>query len=293
MPSAITKGLSFLVLLLPVALSAQSIANITDQRVITETNGGPPDTVFHHTVSSRGRTRLDISAHGPLPIPWRTMGSTAITSMSDSGPVMFMVDSSTKTYWSLNLRSVLTGVFKSTGMTVKPASPGNGLSLDSIGAGDVVAGYRTVHFRSHTTNSMTMNLLGNPSTFTTATTADYYVAPGLRLDTLESAAASATKQRMRSVGDTLPKSVADSLFAGVPPSMITAATQAREAMSRMNKIGSAVKTVVESRITVDGGVKVTRTTTELVSHSTMAVPDSLFAIPAGYVSARPGFMPVR
>ncbi len=138
---------------------------------------------------------------------------------------------------------------------------------------------------------MTLNLMGSPSTWTTATTTDYYVAPGLRIDSLPSAARTG-KQGLRSPVDTSSKAVADTQFAGFPPSMITAATEAREVMSRMYKLGTPVKTVVETTVTVDGGVKLTRTTTELVSHSRMAVPDSLFAIPAGYISVRPGFMPI-
>lgn len=182
-------GLLFL--LLPLATAgAQSQASVTEQRMISETDGGKPDTVLTRTISSGQRTRIDVTGPGSLLEPWRTMGTTQIIIASDSALTASYVDSAKKSYWSTNLRSMLAS-----------------------------------------------GLLGNEMKY-------------------------------------------------------LAAQRAPEA-KRMAKVGSVVKTVTELKITVGGGAKTQRQTTELLSHQTMSVPDSLFVVPAGYTKTLPGFNPTR
>lgn len=285
--SRMTVGL--LLFLLPALAAAQSEGTVIEKRVTTETNRGKPVTYLTRTTSSRGRSRMDVSADGPLPEPWRSTGTTIITVRGDSGRTSTSVDSARKTYWTTNIRSILRGALNANVMKRVPSA--THFSVDSLGDGGVVAGFRTVHFRSHLTTSMTSSLLGDATTYVDTSTTDYYVAPGLRFDTLGATASSAMKSprpdtsRSQHTGpDTLLKQ-----FIGMQSEDTM---KARAMIARMNKLGASVKTVAESRVTVEDGVKVTRTTTELVSHERMIVPDSLFVVPAGYVKTMPGFMPV-
>lgn len=290
MVSTAQKTFGLLLLLLPAVAAAQSEGTVVERRVTTEINGGKPLTYLTRTTSSRGRSRMDVSADGPLPDPWRTTGSTIITVRGDKGPTTTIVDSARKTYWTTNLGSLLRGALNTNVM--KPIPSATHLSVDGAGDGGVVAGFHTVHFRSHLTTSMMVNLTGDPTTYIDTTTTDYYVAPGLRFDTLGATVGSGVN-RSRSDTSRSHRPGLDTVLKQFVNTSNEDVRKARATIARLNKLGAVVRTVVETRVTVKDGVKVTRTTTDLVSHKTMIVPDSLFVAPAGYVKTMPGFMPVR
>ena len=290
MVSTARRTLGLLLLVLPVVATAQSPGTVTEERVTTETNGGRPDTVMMRTISSRGRSRIDAAGGRMLTEPWRSLGTTYISVPGDSGLTITYLDSTRKTYWATNIGSALSGALKA--LSVKPLPSAAHSSLDSLGDGGIVAGFRTLHFRGHATSGMTMNVMGNSTTWADTTTTDYYVAPGLVLDTLGAATPSAAHRARPDTGRSHSTSI-DTVLKQLAGETSGDVLKARAAMQRMNKLGAIVKTVAEARVTVNDGVKLTRTTTELVSHKTMVVPDSLFAVPAGYAKTMPGFMPVR
>lgn len=290
MVSTARTTIGLLLLVLPVVATAQSPGTVTEERVTTESNGGQPDTVMMRTISSRGRSRVDVAGGRTLTEPWRSMGTTYISVVGDSGATITYLDSARKTYWTTNLGAALSGALKA--MSVKPVPSAAHSSLDSLGDGGVVAGFRTLHFRGHATSGMTMSVMGNSTTWSDTTTTDYYVAPGLMLDTLGAATPSAVHRTRPDTGRSHSTSI-ETVSKQLAAATSGDALKARAAMQRMNKLGAIVKTVAEARVTVNDGFKLTRTTTELVSHKTIVVPDSLFAVPAGYTKTMPGFMPVR
>ena len=157
---------------------------------------------------------------------------------------------------------------------------GASVKLDSVDQGEVIAGYKTVHFRGLSTHRMTMNILGAPTAWNVQTTTDYYVAPGFSPDSLELSSSSASKRAL------------EIATASIAPGIKALAARNRSAMERMTKLGTTVKTVTESRISTSAGVRTRIKSTELLAHRTMSVPDSTFLIPAGYTKTLPGFTPV-
>jgi hypothetical protein len=259
--------------------AAPSQATVTEMRVITERNGGDPDTVLTRTTESGGRTRMDVTGPGAKKDPWQLMGTTEIMIATDGTPTAIFIDSARKTYWTTDLRAMMSAVPNATTMSIKPAATRDTSILDSLGDGGMVAGYPTLHFRRHATAQMTMNLLGQASTWTDAIVTDYYVAPGLTPDSDEQAARHKPEKPSRAGAGMLPRNMQGVAAAGAA------------AMRRMRKIGRIVETVTESTTTTDGGKMTNRRTEEFVSRRTIPASDSLFSIPEGYKRARPGFLP--
>lgn len=87
-----------LVVLPLVTVRAQSTGTINESRVITQKDGGKPDTVVIRTTSAGTRTRDDVSGPGTHQNPWHTMGTTQLVTITDSGMSMTYLDSAKKTY---------------------------------------------------------------------------------------------------------------------------------------------------------------------------------------------------
>lgn len=270
-----------LLILLPLAATrAQSLASVIETRLITETAGGKPDTLVMKSITSARRTRIDVSGSGTHVRPWAGLGTSQILIRSDSEYTITYLDSAKKTYWTVNMRSMLANIQKAIGFDMAPAAAGGDtLTIDSLGVGESVMGHSTVHFRMRSVSLMNLNVLGNATTLTTTQTTDYYVAPGVRLDSLYKAQRSSTPA--------LPIPVIPTLSTG----MKALAAQRAAATKRMRKIGSVLKTVTQSTTTVPGGTRTQRRSTEVLSYRAASAPDSLFVVPVGYTKTIPGFAP--
>ncbi len=273
------KVRGLLLVLLPLTAGAQSLASVIETRLISQTGGGKPDTLVMKSTTSARRTRTDVSGPGTRVPPWATAGTSQIMSSSDSDFTITYLDSAKKTYWTVNMRSMLANTLKTIGFDMAPAAAGGTLTIDSLGLGDSVMGHPTVHFRTHSVSLMSLNVLGNATTLTTTQTTDYYVAPSVHLDSLEKTNGSGMPS--------LPTPAMPTLSDG----MKTLAAQHATATKRMSKIGSVLKTVTLSTTEVPGGTRSQRQSTEVLSYRAASVPDSLFVVPSGYTKTIPGFAP--
>ncbi|MDQ6736688.1 MAG: hypothetical protein M3Z30_03175, partial [Gemmatimonadota bacterium] len=216
---------------LPLAtVGAQSRGTVNESRVISQKDGGKPDTVVMRTISTGTRTREDFSGPGTLQEPWRTMGTTQILVINDSTTTMTYLDSAKKSYWTTNLSAAMTAIGKNIDFKME-SDTGASVTLDSVDQGEVIAGYKTVHFRGHSTHRMTMNILGAPTAWNVQTTTDYYVAPGFSPDSLELSSSSASKRAL------------EIATASIAPGIKALVARNRSAMERMTKLGTTVKTV--------------------------------------------------
>jgi len=258
---------------------AAAQATVTETRVITQRNGGEPDTVLMRTITAGNRTRIDVTGPGAQRAPWQTVGRTQIMIATDSTTTTTIIDSARKTYWTTDIRATMRAVQKATGMNIKPGVNRDILTIDSLGDGGPVAGYPTLHFRRHATMRMTMNVLGQPTTWADSMVIDYFVAPGLRPDSAEHAAIRKSEQLPGAAAGMLPGGASEVAAAGA------------DAMLRMHKIGRIVETVTQSTATTDGGKMTNLRVEQFVSQRTIPASDSLFSIPEGYKKARPGFLP--
>lgn len=93
------------------------------------------------------------------------------------------------------MRATMKATGRFTDFNIAPDS-GESPTLDSIGEGDIVASYKTVDFREHSTKRMTVNMLGEPSTWTVVQTTYYYVAPGFPSDSLDPRSASGSTKAL-------------------------------------------------------------------------------------------------
>ncbi|MEO6863846.1 MAG: hypothetical protein ABI229_00195, partial [Gemmatimonadaceae bacterium] len=245
----------FLLVFLPLtATGAQSLASVTETRLIQETGGGKPDTLIMKTTTSAGRTRIDVSGSGTHAAPWASLGTSQIMIHSDSGYTITYLDSVKKTYWTVNMRSMFANIQKTIGLDMAPAAAGDTLAIDSLGVGESVMGHPTVHFRAHSVSVMHLNMLGDPTTLTTVQTTDYYVAPGVHLDSLE-----------KTQGPSVPNPPMP-LIGSASNGMKALVAQHATAAKRMSKIGSVLKSVTQSATTVPGGTRTQRSTTEVLSY---------------------------
>jgi len=277
-----------LLLGLPVAAaSGQSIAQparpsqatVTETRSITVKNGGDPDTLLMRATNSGRRSRIDVTGPAARTGPWHEMGTTEIIIATDSTTTAIFIDSARKTYWTTDLRATMHAIQQSTTMNIKPVGARDASSLDSLGDGGRIAGYPTLHFRRRVAGQMTANLLGRTNTWDDSITTDYFVAPGLRPEPVEHGAGRKPVQPPGAVAGTLAGNLSE----------VAAASAA--AMLRMQKIGRVVETITQSTVTTDGGKMTNVRIDQFVSERTIPASDSLFAIPAGYKKARPGFLP--
>lgn len=263
-----------LLLILPLATAgAQSQASVTDSRIITEKNGGKPDTLLIRTITSGRRTRVDLSGPGSLVQPWRMMGTTQLGVVGDSGMTSAYLDSAKKTYWSTNPRALQASI-TTIGLDINPVTPGDTLTLDSLGSGGVVGGHNTVHFRARSAIRLTVPAVGEVGNITEMQTTDYYIIPGPPIDSMGKAALPMQTPVLQ-----------------VSSGAKELGAERARAMARMAKTGNIIKTVIESKTTSMGGVISQRQTTETLDRRTMSVPDSLFVIPAGYTKVAPSFIP--
>jgi hypothetical protein len=266
----------FLLLLLPVAsVRAQVRASITESRVITEKPGEAPDTVVMRTVAAGPRARMEVSGPGAMHLPWSMIGSTTIMVSSDSSITTTHIDPLKKVYWIDDTGKTIANNLKWMHLDVQPETAPDTARLDSLGSGGMIDGYNTIHFRERSATRMSVSTASINSVTTQTTIYDYYVAPGLKSDSIDKTVSPGIRLPSRDM---------------VTLSLAMKELGAREAANkkRMAKIGDIVRTVAHSTVDADNLFHTQNTTTtERILDTVAVVPDSLFVVPASYTRTTP------
>lgn len=253
---------------------AQTRATITDSRVIVERWGAAPDTVIAHTIGSAGKHRTEYAGGRNPSFPFGgKAGSVELMMVADSVMTLDFVDSSTKTYTELKPGGMMKGaldMFKSLGAGLKAKLSADSSSVDSLGDGGIIAGHRTVHFRTHFGAVMALSIFGDSIRVGLHDTIDTYVAPDLK-DPADSAASNRVADEMK-VG----------LKGMFPFDMTDAFAALSVGTKRISNAGVPLKTVNTITTNAIGRTTTQRTTTEVLKYERAVVPDSTFQIPAGY-----------
>jgi hypothetical protein len=186
----------------------------------------------------------------------------------DGGKKMILVDPEKKQYMEWDVASMLAGMstmMHAVGGLVKMEMSDVKVDAQSLGAGEMLQGYKTVHYQLTQSYTMTVKVFGRGSKTRNESTIDYFFAPALM--GLANPFVS-NSQRMSQSLD---------LFNNPDYKNQMAAAQAKI------QYGVPVKTVIKTISTDDKGKQETSVmTTEMVNFKNTDVPKSTFEIPAGY-----------
>ena len=230
------------------------------------TSADTSTSVLHFT-TSRGNVRIDID--GPLPgaagnLP--TGNDRSIILLTDSGATITFVNVEQKQYLSIKPNAMVEGVKKmleAMGGKVVIDTAGTKLQLDSLGAGPVITGHPTLHYRLTTSLRVTMAMMGDSHTMDQRSVEEIYSAT----DLMDMADLNVTMNRLGDVGQTV----------GLAPEFMERA----KALQRRIR-GLPIRLTKVQTVKADGS---THTVNEDITVSNIKhaeVPDSVFSIPAGY-----------
>ena len=140
------------------------------------------------------------------------------------------------------------------------------IDAHSLGAGETIQGYKTVHYQMVQNYTMSVKVFGHESKSRNESTTDYYFAPSL----------SGLANPFVSNGNAYSSSF--DMFNNPDYK-----SQMSAAMAKIGSAGVPLKMVAKSVRTDDKGKQETNiTTTEMVNFKNGDIPASTFAIPAGY-----------
>jgi hypothetical protein len=285
---SMTRAPATFLLLLAFAppLRAQTHAVVTDFRMITETNGGDPDTAIIHSISAGKKHRLESSGgSGASLFPLgQNAGKVQIMTLTDSAWTIDYLDSDAKTYIEVKPFEMMKGateMMKAMGMDMKMTSTADTTVVDSLGDGGLMMGYPTLHFHSLSAYYFTMGMMGESSSLVIHQSADSYVSPRLKQEWAELDSIRFSPERI--------SELMAQVTGGMPGGMDSVMKKALPRMARIARAGVALKTVMETTTTVMGITSHSKQTMEILKVEKAVVPDSTFTIPAGYKKVEPAF----
>jgi hypothetical protein len=255
---------------------AQSKPGVTfDQTMVSITEaGGPTDTLVTHTTSVGGDGRIDVE-NGHFPnIGSFTAGPHAVMIMRDGGGEILFLNPDQKQYLSIKPIAMMEGMQKmleGMGGSMTVDTSVSRVSLDSLGPAAAIDGHPILSYRLTSVMRMTMAMMGQRHVVDTQSSQEIQSATDLG-DFAGVASMNRFAELTQAMGfnkgyfETV--STTRRRIRGFPLRMVTHTTSSADGMTR---------TVVQ---TID-----TRNVKPL------AVPDSLFVVPADYKAATMPAMP--
>jgi len=260
--------------------SAQSYPGLSFDQTVHQgrdlnTSNDTVSAVLHFT-TSRGNIRVEIEGRTPATAGF--IGSThrSIMLLTDTGTKITFINDERKQYFSLNPVASAEAVRKSLeamGGQIIVDSTRSGLSLDSLGPGPVVDGHPTLHYRLTDSLRVAVVMRGTPSGFEQHSVQDILVAADLT--DLTGVAESLT--RLLDMGQAM----------GLAPAFVQ---QAKAMQGRIHGLPLRVTKVMT--VSANGGRTRTGSQDIVVSNvRRVQVPESTFAVPAGYSQFTPPRLP--
>jgi hypothetical protein len=260
---------------LPVLLAARPLAapmagGTTYEFLVRSQVSDKPETVM-----MRGRGtfagengRIDILEAGPQGNSQMFGSKGSYFLVLDGGKKMLLVDPSQKQYMEWDMASMLAGLGKmvnAVGGLVKMEMSDIKIDAQSLGAGETIQGYPTVHYRMVENYTMSTKIFGRSSKSRNETTTDYFFAPALKNLSNPFVASG--------------KAMAQSFDMFNNPDYMS---QMNAAQAKI-KFGVPLKSVVKTVSTDEKGKQTSSmVTSEMVNFKNIDVPKSTFAIPDGY-----------
>jgi len=264
-------ALSIVFLAYPPSARAQTHPGLAFDETVHSTRGlnsssdSSPSSVLHFT-TSRGNVRIDVEGALPEAGSLPTGNGRSVMLLTDSGATITFINVAQKQYMSIKPGAMMEGVKKmmeAMGGKIVIDTAGTRLALDSLGPGPVIEGHPTMHYRLKTSLRMTMAMMGDSQTMEQEAVEDIYAGT----DLADLTDLSLSMNRLADIGQ----------MVGLAPDFM------ERAKALQKKIpGLPVRVTKVQRVTAQGR---TRSTTEDITVSNvrrLQVPDSVFAIPAGY-----------
>jgi hypothetical protein len=261
---------------------AQSKPGVTfDQTTVTVTTARDRTdtaTTVMHTTSASGDSRIDVEK-GTFPrMGSFSAGPHAVMIMRDGGKEIIFLNPDAKQYFSIKPIEMIEGMQKmleSMGGSMSIDTSGSRVELDSVGPGPAIDGHPTLTYRLTTVMTMTMSMMGERRVVDNQSNQEIQVATDLG-DFAGVATMSRFAELTQAIG--FPKGYVENLAA-----------------TRRNIHVFPLRAVAHITNTANGMTRTLVQTVDTRNVKRLAVPDSLFAIPADYKSVTmpmPG-MPTR
>jgi len=186
--------------------------------------------------------------------------------LTDSGATITFVNVEQKQYISIKPNAMMEGVKKmleAMGGKVDVDTAGTKLELDSLGAGPVITGHPTLHYRLTTSLRMTMAMMGDSHLMEQKSVVEIYSAT----DLMDMTDLNVSMNRVADIGQTV----------GLAPEFME---RAKALQKRIR--GLPIRLTKVQTVKAEGS---THTINEDITVSNIKraeVPDSAFSIPAGY-----------
>jgi hypothetical protein len=261
----------------PIAAAASRPGVSFDQSMVTvSTASGRTDTAttVMHTTSVGGNTRIDLEKGSFAKLGPFSAGPHAVMIMRDGGQEIFFVNPNEKQYVSINLVAMMDGMQKmleSMGGSMTMDTSGTRVTLDSLGAGPAIDGHPTLTYRVATIMRMKIPMMGESRVVDNRSTQEIQVATDLG-DFAYAAGMNRFAEITQTIG--FPKAALESMVA-----------------TRRRMHGFPLRAVAHTTGSVNGMTRTVVQTIDTRNVKRLAVPDSLFAIPADYKPVTMPMMP--
>lgn len=238
----------------------QTMVTVTEARGRTDTT-----TLTTRTTSAGGDGRIDVEK-GNLPnIGPFAMGPHAVMIMRDGGNEILFLNPDQKQYLSIKPIAMMEGMQKmleGMGGSMTFDTAGSRLSLDSVGPGPSIEGHPTLTYRLRTTMRMTMSMMGQSQVVANQSNQEIQAATDLG-DFAGAASINRFSEVMQAMG--LPKAYFENLAA-----------------TRRRIHGFPLRALTHTTSSANGVTRTIDQTIETRTVKRLAVPDSLFVVPADY-----------
>ena len=257
--------------LLPVSLlgidaRAQSRAMAYNFRMSDSGSTSVPGMSTGRAVVSKGRVRMDLkgTARG-LGMPGMSPGDDVSLILLDAGKTVIYINPKTKQYMQINpietmerMQKMMDGM----GAMMKFEFTGNP-KVDNVGAGPVILGHKTRHYRITTGMKMTVSMMGESQTTEMSAVSDQYLA--LDLKSMTDPFSNMSTNSMGSLGASNKEYVA----------------RLRAAQAKLPK-ALELRTETQVRLSAAGQSQNVKSVREITGIENTTVSDDLFVPPKGF-----------
>jgi hypothetical protein len=245
---------------------AQQMGTVIEARMIMPGMRGEPDTIVSRELSLGMRSRTDFVSASGGGLPGMKLGMSMITNAADTDMVLIYLDNTRKLYAEMHPMSLISTMSDVASFKMRMDSTADSSSVDSIGPGPIIAGHKTIHFRTRSTSKTVLAMMGDSSVRTEVKVNDVFLAPDLR----SPETTASTERKTEAVKKMMP--------AGMDAIM----NDAEKTQRRLQPYGPQLKSETEVTSSSAVGTTVHRSSTEALSYRKETIPASVFTVPPAY-----------
>jgi hypothetical protein len=230
---------------------------------------GSPDTgvITGHAVGTANKMRVDVKMAGSSgSVGMLSTQGTVSMIVADSGKTITYLDSKNNQYLTVKPTEMIAQAQQMGGM--KMDFSGTEAKVDNLGAGPVILGHPTAHYRVATGMTMKISAMGQEQTVKIGSTTDSYYATDLNADL--NPFASLSGGDMANMFGTTNKEFA---------------TKMKAAQAKLPK-GTPLRAISSSTLSAQGQTKVTNSQAEVTAIQWVASDPKAFEVPATYTALK-------